>query len=274
MRDIDFQLALEEAHRHAVMEGWDFARLNGRLDADDTPWDFERDCLTALKTLIPGGVSSFSGEAEDTPTALPTVADLGTGGGERLIRLVENLTERERSALAITATEGWEPNVRVARDNLRPYGVPVYFYDAEERDRMPYEDASQHLVMARHEAIEAHEIARALAPCGRFLTQQVAGNDAPQLREWFGGEEQYPHVNLGTFLVELEDQGLRVEVAEDWEGTMRFVNVQALVEYIGLVPWDLPEFAVADHIDVLRELDEHRPIEVTQRRFRIYARKV
>ncbi len=266
MRDLDFQLALEETHRHAAMEGWDFSRLAGRLDADETPWDFEHDCLAALKALIPSEASSATHD-------LPNVADLGTGGGERLIRLVENLTEKERTALAITATEGWEPNVRVARDNLRPYGVPVYFYDAEERDRMPYADGSQHLVMARHEAIEAHEIARVLTPGGRFLTQQVTGSDAPELREWFGGEEQYPHVNLGAFLVELEDHGLQVEVAEDWEGTMRFVNVQALVEYIGLVPWDIPEFTVADHIDVLRELDQRRPIEVTQRRFRIYAGK-
>lgn len=260
MRDLDLQLTLEHTHRTASMEGWDFSRLHGRLESDTEPWDFEADSLNALKDLR-------------QPTHLQHAADLGTGGGERLIRLVENLGESERKQLTISATEGWDPNVRVARDNLRPLGIPVLYYDAEARDNLPFSDASLGLIMARHEAIEAHEIARALAPGGLILTQQVSGDDAPELREWFGGEQQYPHVTLGEFLRDFEAAGLVVEVAETWEGAMRFVNAQALVEYMAYVPCDVPGFEVAQHMDKLQDLDQRRPIEVTQRRFRIYAHK-
>lgn len=260
MRDFDLQMTLEETHRTAAMEGWDFSRLHGRLETDHEPWDFELGSLNALKDLT-------------HPGRLPHAADLGTGSGERLIQLVENLDDSVRDALTISATEGWEPNVRIARDNLRPHGIPVLFYDAETRDNLPFSDQTLGLVMARHEAIEAHEIARVLAPCGRVLTQQVAGSDAPELRQWFGGEESYPHVNLGEFLSDFEAAGLTVDVAETWEGEMRFVNAHALVEYMALVPWDVPGFEVAEHMDKLQELDQHRPIVVTQRRFRIYAHK-
>ena len=133
------------AHAAASMVGWDFSRLDGRMTADEPWWDFERDCRKALAT---------------SSSAL----DLGTGGGERLIQLLEQTPERG----VVHATEGWAPNVEVARANLAPLGVEVRPYDAEAGDRLPYDDGSMDLVMTRHEAIDPAEVARVLTPGGRL----------------------------------------------------------------------------------------------------------
>ncbi|WP_136141525.1 hypothetical protein [Corynebacterium endometrii] len=62
------------------------------------------------------------------------VLDLGTGGGERLIAIIEQLGP---DVPEIWATEGWEPNIPVATENLKGYGVEVRACDAESGDTIP-----------------------------------------------------------------------------------------------------------------------------------------
>lgn len=244
---------LRAIHERTQMVGWDFSRLEGRLVSDEQWWDFEADCLDAMRS---------SSE----------ITDLGTGGGERLIRLIDELPDRE--ARQLVATEGWKPNVPEARENLAPYGVKVYEYDPESGETMPFDDGSFDLVLSRHEGIDAAEVARVLAPGGRFLTQQVEAYDAEELHDWFGAEYLYPEVTAPRYEAELESAGLHVDTVDEWSGTMEFADVQALVTYIGLVPWDVPGFTVDDHSDKLRELAEWSSIRVSQRRFRVYATMV
>lgn len=234
------------------MVGWDFSLLEGRLTSDDPWWDFERDCGSAM-----------SGASR--------ILDLGTGGGERLLRLLDGSDLHGRT---VVATEGWEPNLAVADDALKPSGVQVVWYDAEGGGSMPFGEGAFDLVMSRHESLDAKEIARVLAPGGRLLTQQVDGRDAEQLHEWFDEGYLYPHVTSTHYRRDLEAAGMRIDVVDDWQGTMEFVDVTALVTYLGLVPWDTPHFTVERHADRLAALDQDRPIRVTQRRFRIYATKV
>lgn len=234
------------------MVGWDFSALDGRFVADDPWWDFEGDCQTAT-------------------TCAQRIADLGTGGGERLLRLLSDVDARTKN---IVATEGWRPNLEVARGTLAPRGVTVVSYDPERDPRMPLPDGSLDLVMSRHEAIDAREVARVLSRGGKLLTQQVEGHDAPEIHEWFGTPFAYPHVTSGRFREDLEAAGLHIDVVDDWRGTMEFADVEALVTYLALVPWDAPDFSVEDHAEQLISLDRDRPIKVTQRRFRVYATKL
>lgn len=234
------------------MVGWDFSRLDGRLRSDDPPWDFEADCVNAL-------------------AAASVAVDLGTGGGERLTRIIERMPSV--SDVRVLATEGWEPNVDLARGRLAALGVEVLRYDAEAGDAMPFGDASVDLVMARHESIDAREVVRVLSPGGVLLTQQVHGLDAQELRDWFSGEQQYPDVTLDRMVDDLRRAGMRVDLAEEWSGSMVFDDTRALVEYMALVPWDVPDFDPRAQTDRLLDLERTRPIRVTQRRFRIHATK-
>lgn len=243
--------ALREVHAQSKMVGWDFSRLDGRLISDDPWWDFEVDCRSAMS------------RAE-------RILDLGTGGGERLLGLLDQIDTHGKS---IVATEGWEPNVGVARDALSACGVDVVWYDVERGERMPFPDGHFDLVMSRHEAIDASEVARVLSPGGRFLTQQVDGHDSEEIHEWFDEPFVYPQVTSRQYVEDLAAAGLSIEVADDWQGRMEFTDVEALVTYLALVPWDAPTFTVDAHAERLVALAKNPPIDVTQRRFRVYATK-
>lgn len=240
-----------QVYANASMRGWDFGVLDGRLSADETPWDFERLCRDELSTAR-------------------RALDLGTGGGERLLRLHDDL---KAGWPELVATEGWAPNLPVARENLAPLGVPVLAYQGEERERLGLPDQWADVVMCRHEALDPAEITRVLACGGVLLEQQVDGRDAAELRSWFGGEPQYPHVRLEIERAALQSAGLVVDRALEWSGRMGFADVDALLEYLAMVPWEVACFQVDDHLDRLGELHARGELVVTQRRFLLVAHR-
>jgi hypothetical protein len=81
------------------LQGWDFTLLQGRVTEDPLPWSYGRLLLARLP---------------DTASLL----DLGTGGGEFLSNLAP-LPPRT------AATEGYPPNLPLARHRLEPLGVEV-----------------------------------------------------------------------------------------------------------------------------------------------------
>lgn len=245
---------LRTAHERASMVGWDFSELDTQVSSERPWWDFEQDCLHAWR------------DADH-------VCDIGTGGGERVLQLIKTMQENSDRLPHIATTEGWAPNVPVARDNLKNAGISVHPYKAEIDGVMPFKDAEFDLVMSRHEAIDAPEVARVLKPGGRLLTQQVHSQDGPELREWFGGAALYENVNAETYVQNLEDTGFEIDQVDDWSGTMRFQDVQALVTYLGFIPWIVPDFDVEKYSNVLQELSDRDSLAVTQRRFRVYATK-
>lgn len=240
---------LTAAYADAEMVGWDFSRLDGRMTASDPGWDFDQICLDALASAR-------------------SALDMGTGGGERLLKMRALLGQR---APQLTATEGWAPNVDVARTALATNGIDLVQYDSENDQRMPLPDTSFDVAMARHEAYDAHEVLRVLRPGGLFLTQQVDGQDVAELYDWFGGETTYPDVNLERAMSDALSAGLVVDSYEEWNGPMQFCDTQALVEYLGLTPWVLPDFTVEAHLATLETLEAAGPITLTQRRYRLTA---
>ncbi|WP_209325976.1 class I SAM-dependent methyltransferase [Brevibacterium renqingii] len=245
-------------HDTASMTGWDFSPLAGRLIADDPPWDFDQICLDAM--------------AESN-----SCLDMGTGGGERLIDLIDRLDEARppgESAPTITASEGWEPNVPLAASALREYGVEVTRYDSDHHPEMPWDDGTFDLVMNRHESYDIAEVGRVLAPGGRFVTQQVDGTEAQEFRDLFGAGLGNLGQQLEPCLDEVESQGLTIDAARKWQGTMCFTDVEAVIEYLAYIPWDVPGFSVMPNLDVLGSLAKStEPIEVTQKRFLIVAHR-
>lgn len=243
-----------QIHTTATMQGWDFSPLSGRLTADDPPWDFDASCLEAM-------------------AAATECLDMGTGGGERLGVLVSQL-DSDPNRRRIHASEGWEPNLPLAASVLAGFGVDVREYDSESGEPMPWSDGFFDLVMNRHESHDPTELARVISPGGLFLTQQVDGTEAHEFREWFGGAPEAPDNRLEPCVEALEAQGLRITDADEWTGTMCFADVEAVIEYLAYIPWDVPGFTVADNLGALDRLAARSaPIEVTQKRFRVSAQR-
>lgn len=239
----------------APFTGWDFSHLRGRWNEEHPPWSYEGLARGALR-----GARS--------------AVDLGTGGGERLSRLADAFPPR------IFATEAYPPNVGLARDRLAPLGVTVIAYRTEDLvgGPLPFADGSLDVVLDRHESYDAREVARALAPNGRFLTQQVDGESLADLLALFSSRPPVPEVKLDRFVADATDAGLIVERAEQWWGDSAFSDVGALVYYLKALPWEVPDFSVAKYELVLRELQTRLKRDGQLRfragRFLIAARKV
>lgn len=89
--------------------GWDFSALDGRMNTDSPPWDLDAEYRQAL-------------------AGAQRALDMGTGGGEHLLRFADALPADT------TATEGWPPNVPVAREALAHLGIPVVEFGAPDHD--------------------------------------------------------------------------------------------------------------------------------------------
>jgi SAM-dependent methyltransferase len=241
----------DEQHHH---EGWDFSHLAGRLTEDEPAWDFDEECRTWLARSR-------------------HVLDMGTGGGERLASLCGTLPQDT------VATEGWAPNLPVARARLAALSIPVEDYDpdAEPRAPMPFANGRFDLVMNRHEGLDPQELMRVLVPGGIFLTEQVAADDFRESAEIFGSSPRYADATLDVVVTQLASVGFRIEAREAWRGTYRFHDVGALVDYLKLVPWQAPEnFCVDKYAGTLLRLHaggpaQGNPVCFTKSRFWLRA---
>lgn len=237
--------------------GWDFSSLQGRVTEPDLPWD-------------------FGALARATLRGSTAVLDMGTGGGEHL------LTLRDALPADTVATEGWEPNLPVARAALAPVGIEVVGFGQPDEDEvpapMPFPDRRFDVVLNRHESYHPLEVARVLRPGGRFLTQQVGGDELTEVRAALDHPPSAPTVRHDVFRDGLTAAGLEVVDGAESVDHYIFADIAALVAYLQLVPWDVPEdFAVDRYAEALLALHasgpaDGQPLRVTRKRFWLLAR--
>lgn len=202
---------------------------------------------------------------------------MGTGGGEHLLQL------RGLLPADTTATEGWEPNIPVARAALEPHGVTVVAFaqpdDLSTAAPMPFPDSRFDLILNRHESYHPAEVARVLAAGGDFLTQQVGGDEFGEVREVMGHPAGAPQVRYDLFREALVGAGLQVTHGQKHLDHYLFADVAALVAYLQVVPWDVPQdFTVDRYAEALLSLHESgpargEPLRVTRKRFWLQAHK-
>ena len=221
--------------------GWDFAYLEDRrvdVEAHAT-WDYTATVLAAMR------------DAE-------SMLDMGTGGGERLAAFAALQSLPPRTC----ATEGYAPNVPVARQRLAPLGVTVYAVDDDHH--LPFADEQFDLIINRHASYAPREVRRILKSGQRFITQQVGDQTNRRLHElldyapkatFYPGVEQKHNWNLDYAVHELQDAGWRiVEQQEDVYPT-RYYDVGAIVYYLKAISWEIPDFSVEKYFDKLLEVD-------------------
>ncbi|HZO26815.1 MAG TPA: class I SAM-dependent methyltransferase [Chloroflexota bacterium] len=230
----DLDRLLEEAERQPF-EGWDFSWLEGRMRVEPLPWDFE---------------ALASAHARQSPDLL----DMGTGGGERLSRLMG------RPARTV-ATEAWAPNVPVAGRRLLPLGIGVVQDEGAPdntsqgaetsprrfQGRLPFRGASFHLVTNRLEAFVASEVARVLAPGGVFLTQQIDNDWARGYYRLLGlPAPPRPPIRwaLKLAVAQVEAAGLEVVARGVGDEGHAYLDVGALAWYLKVIPWAIPGFSI------------------------------
>ncbi|HLX40982.1 MAG TPA: methyltransferase domain-containing protein [Ktedonobacteraceae bacterium] len=238
----------DEFYQYLVAEynmpfaGWDMSYLKGRsvdLHAEHL-WDYTETVLAAMH-------------------GIETMLDMGTGGGERLASLatIQPLPNH------IYATEGYAPNIAVARQRLEPLDVTVVAIDDDQH--LPFADEQFGLIINRHASYDPHEVLRILKSGQRFITQQVGDQTNRRLHQLFDyepkdtfypGGEQKTAWNLAYAVQELQDAGWQIGDQEEEFFTTRYYDVGAIVYYLKAIPWEIPGFSVEKYFDKLLEIDQ------------------
>ncbi|KEQ22240.1 class I SAM-dependent methyltransferase [Paenibacillus tyrfis] len=252
MRREDKQFEHWIGQANQPFSGWDFSHIveTGRMNSDCLAWSYGSMAIPLMR------------DAE-------SMLDMGTGGGE----LLSMLKPWPRS---VCATEGYRPNLSVAKERLEPLGVTVL--SVEDDEHLPFETSQFDLVLNKHEAYSPREVRRVLTDGGYFLTQQSGGTDCFEINERFG-------VPLNTAFAEWKlDAAMRgmrenhFEVVKQSEQflSQRFYDVGALVYYLKAVPWQIPDFEVDKYREELYSIhlliEQQGYFEVTQHRFYLLAK--
>ncbi|UED87740.1 class I SAM-dependent methyltransferase [Streptomyces profundus] len=231
-------------------EGWDFTRFEGRLPdpREILPWSYER----LVRERLP---------------RVGSLLDLGTGGGE-LLSSLGPLPAR------VAATEGYPPNVPIASRRLEPLGVTVV--EPGEDGRLPFPDASFQLVVSRHTAYDPAELRRVLTEDGVFVTQQVGGRDLEEVNAALGAPPHtYRGFSLASAVAELTSGGFAVDWQEEALVGDQISDIAALVLFLRITPWHVPDFDVdryAERLDALHQrMSNGQPMRVSCHRFALIA---
>ncbi|MFI6484132.1 class I SAM-dependent methyltransferase [Nonomuraea sp. NPDC050663] len=244
---MDYDRLISEALA-TPFEGWDFGVFKDRYEeqTDRLPWNYEQ--------LV-----------RDSMADVSSMLDMGTGGGEFLAALAP-------LPVRTAATEGYAPNVPVARDRLEPLGVEVV--EVDEDDALGFADGSFELVINRHESFDPREVHRVLKPGGVFVTQQVGGRDLEEVNLALGGPRHEVYEwDLGSAARGLVEAGFEVTWKEERASEAVFRDVGALVLFLRIADWQVPGFSVERYDERLRRVHEEMPLRATAWRFALTARK-
>ncbi|WP_157418678.1 class I SAM-dependent methyltransferase [Bacillus cereus] len=248
-RDPLFLTLLESANTN--FSGWDFSFISetGRMKSEPLSWSYGSIAFLLMQRA-------------------KSMLDMGTGGGEFLSML-------QPFPSTIYATEGYAPNVPIARKKLEPLGVTVV--EVINDTVLPFQDGQFDFIINQHESYAASEVKRILSPHGVFLTQQVGGLDCAVLNEQFGSplNSEFASWSLEAACSELEENGFTILDAKEEFPFQRFYDIGAIVYYLKAIPWQIPDFTVERYYKELYRIHEiilqKGYFDVKQHRFIIKA---
>ncbi|MEI4620483.1 class I SAM-dependent methyltransferase [Bacillus pfraonensis] len=231
MKNDKLFLALLE-NANASFSGWDFSFITetGRMKSQLLSWSY--------------GSMAFSLMQHAT-----SMLDMGTGGGEFLSLL-------RPFPATIYATEGYAPNIPISKKQLEPLGIEVV--EVTDDNALPFENGQFDFILNQHESYSPSEVKRILSPNGIFLTQQVGGLDCAEINEALGVplNSEFTNWNLETALSEIKQHGFKVLTYKEEFPVQRFYDIGALVYYLQVISWQVPDFKTETYINELYKIHQ------------------
>ena len=226
----DFDDLVDEAER-APIGAWDFSWLDGRAVEDRPTWRYfdrvtERTAKVSTLLEVQAGVGLMIG-------SLPSIPRLSA------------------------ATEGFAPSVVVAAPRLRLRGVHLVVTSQTSRG-LRFADGTFELVISRHPVeVWWREIVRVLQPGGTYFAQHVGPQSLRSLSEFLMGPlPDASERDTGVERRAAEAAGLVVQTMRLERPRTAFYDIGAVVYFLRLVPWIVPEFTVPRYRECLRDLYE------------------
>lgn len=247
-----FEFYLENTKENFL--GWDFSYLTKTDRLMSSPLSFSY--MAEVNKYI------YKNEVE-------TMLDMGTGGGEFLSKFIKFPPETY-------ATEGYKPNIPIARKRLKPLGIDVV---SVENDQLNFEDNFFDLIINRHESYLVEEVKRVLNKDGVFITQQVGSENCLKINRALNVEED---MGLGEWHLKnavdsLKKKGFKIITSYEEFPDLRFYDIGALIYYLKVVSWQVNDFSVEKYESKLKEIHDlilkENYFEVKEHRFFLIAEK-
>ncbi len=215
-----------EEERIAYIKGWDFSHISNRYEEEtDLSWDYKEIIQKYLK-----------------PT--DKILDIDTGGGEFLLTLDHPFNQ-------MSATEGYQPNIKLCTEKLIPLGID--FKAVDGLDDLPFDNENFDIVINRHGDFNIKEIYRVLKKGGLFITQQIGAENDRELVKLLLGDISipFPEQYLNKLCNKFKKIGFKILRAEEEFKPIKFYDVGALVWFARIIQWEFPSFSVESCIDNL-----------------------
>ena len=157
-------MASDEYEFYNELKNWDFSRIN-YTEENLTNWD----------------MYSILREKSNSSTK---VLDLGTGGGENVLRKFPEVQE-------ILATDFSEEMIKTAKENAKRYPNKRVKFTKMNNLEMNFPKETFDLISARHTIINAKQIYNCLAKGGTVVIRGVDKRDCWEIKELFGRGQAY-----------------------------------------------------------------------------------
>ena len=154
----------KELKYYEEIGNWDFSQIKYKTE-NITNWDFYE-------------------EIKKHTTEKSKCLDLGTGGGEKLLKNYPNVGE-------IIGTDFSEEMIKTAKENTKKYPDRNVQFLVMDNLNMKFETEIFDLVSARHTIINAKQIYDSLLPGGVLVIEGVDKKDCWELKELFERGQAY-----------------------------------------------------------------------------------
>jgi len=168
---------------------WDFSSM--QAEQEPAPWDFMKIVPQYLKA------SDF-------------VLDIGTGGGEKFLKLAGYI------AKGIGIDQSIEM-VKMAQEHAERARISNITFGQMQAEELAYPNEAFDVIVTRHAPVFHSEVVRVLKPNGYFLTQRVGAKHRQNLKDVFGYHPQPKYANdNGTLIEQFESLGCRIVASGEY----------------------------------------------------------
>ncbi len=107
------------------------------------------------------------------------VLDIGTGGGERVLKLANYV----HLLVGIDISENM---IKTAINNTKIQGIDNVYFSVMDSDKIKFPDGFFDIISCRLSYFNCREVARLLSKNGTFITQQAGKDDKNNIKKYFG----------------------------------------------------------------------------------------
>lgn len=249
MKEFDYEYFYDKVGK---INGWDFSNI--KCSSEGVKWDFYEEVIKRCKKT-------------------DVLLDIGTGGGENLLRIASSLF----FLIGIDLSSGM---LETAKANLQKSDVYNVRFVQMDADRLQFPNGFFDVVSSRHAPFSSTEVIKVLKSGGWFLTQQVSEADKLNIKNAFGrgqADEKTDGALKEKYISELGEAGFSEIQSFEYNAIDYFKRPEDLIFLLTSTP-TIPNFGEdKKDFEILNEFIEKnrnvKGIQTNSKRFLIIAKK-